>query len=91
MLKRFSRKGLEFSKCNRNERKYLQMAFLGFKTSFKQIEYIYIYICIYIYIYIYIFIYMSLRIYISLMVNFLKLQQSAQLEEQYKNDGLRNN
>ena len=34
---------------------------------------------------------MSLRIYISLMVNFLKLQQSAQLEEQYKNDGLRNN
>ena len=39
---------------------------------------IYIYICIYIYIYIY-------------KDSLLKLQQSAQLVEQYNNDGLRNN
>ena len=50
--------------------------------------YIYVFICMCIYIYIYIYIIVSLRISKDW---FLKLQQSAQSEEQYKNDGLRNN
>ena len=75
------------------------MASLDFKTFFEQIEYIYI-DTRYIYMYVNIYIYIYICIYISLMITkdiyitkdcFLKLQHSAQLEEQYKNDSLRNN
>ena len=62
--------------------------------------YIYIYIYVYINIYIFIYTYIYIYIYISLKFTediyitknrFLKLHESAQLEQQYKNDGLRNN
>ena len=60
---------------------FLIVTFMNLNTS-KQIEYIYI---IYIYIYIYPYINRSIR---TTKDGFLKLQQSGQLVEEYKNDGV---